>query len=1369
MSKYCGNCGHPLSDGAKFCGNCGQPLNTKNEKQNVAAESQKEPVKENDAPSRKIEPAKENAKQSSQKEPVKENAKQSSPKKPEKESAKQSSPKKSEKESANGNEKKGNVKQKEGGFIATLIHEVKDLIRHPKKLLPTIVLSIFWMVFPMLSAFGANIPILRFLYTLTYANGGMFGGFFGAVGGIFGKAVFATVVNTIILALVAKKNPFANAAKSLKGIFGKAAFSGLSAISPFLVGAGVGLVLYWFFNITSSPVNCGVAVVGAVGAFSAIGKKNGIITSLVYTIAGKLTKGKFPSQVIVNRTITGFSAGFALGLPLTFVRFGWLLFLIGAIILAAGIVFSILGKKGAKKMAATAAIFILTSAMMLPVFFTNVLAADTSLPKGYVTMDKVFRLEDGDGSQPVHYSKVDGFYLVLTHIESRSFHIAGDAVYGAEPVVSEYQSASQTISDKPAFTVTRTENATGFTVSGTYDWKHTYPGEPGSGHKAGDNVIYRSDITLTASNITFEDYKVYADINGRLNTDSGYNDVFSKPKTYDLAGTHVEGKYNFDAENDIVHISFYVNSPSSPRTGASLYFRMDGVLPKNKTTTGGSSTAITHDDPDYKPYRGYLTYTNGEKNKHGQPFPDLMDFNDDGEINWLDYAIQKELSHNPDWLDMPASKGAAVALAVITAFLGAAGGAVGGALGGPLGSLLGSMAQAAGSAAEGAFSGLSDGISGPEQKEDLGPYIRRDPDGDLEVNDPVTGEKRVYVANGNGTYTNPLTGATYTPDELKSSLDSRAENAHLIRQDDAFNKAAIEEQRAANQEKSWITKQAEAENAAERAREAAEAEHEAFKRKMAAKYGVYYDDEELYRRIAREKGKEEIKGYEHMGEEEAWKESQEYVENVKKTADVAIDIYAEIDSTRGKKLKDVYSAATAAASNLGEVMAGKKTVSDAITQTWVDTGVELAKNHSNGVAQKMLTNTVGDSAKAMTDAYIKGGSIKDIREAGEKAAIQGAINATVDSVFDTFGDGVTEKLGLSGKNVVGSVLGTNVTKEATGGIAKTVANTFAKDKLTFEDEDEAKLARLREAQEQAEAEANAQAAQSFREAQEKGFERDWKESLPPDLRYKAKLAEKHGVYSGDDEELYRKIAEKQGQEEIRGYEYMGEEEAWKEGQEHLERVKKGADVAFDVYAEIGGDTGKAAKDAYTAATAAASNMGDVMAGNKTVGGAIAQTVVDTGVELAKNHAEGTAQKLYTNIIGDSMKSMSDTYMKGGSTEDIQNAGKSAALQGGINAVVDGAVDKIGGKVTDKLGMTGENMVGVFGGQKITAGGLGGATKSVIGTGAKDLATLADKDEAALEELREAQEQAEEAANAQAAQSFREAQKKWAEKNNEAED
>lgn len=181
---------------------------------------------------------------------------------------------------------------------------------------------------------------------------------------------------------------------------------------------------------------------------------------------------------------------------------------------------------------------------MLPVFFTNVLAADESLPKGYVPMDQVFRLEDGDGSQPGHYSKVDGFYLAFSHMASdMTGHSGDDAVYGVDPVVSEYQSASQTISDKPTFTVTHAEDATGFTVSGKYDWKHTYTGEPGSPYKAGDNVIYRSDLTLTISNISFEDYNVYADIKGQLNADGGLNDTYNDPQSYDLAGNHVRGKY----------------------------------------------------------------------------------------------------------------------------------------------------------------------------------------------------------------------------------------------------------------------------------------------------------------------------------------------------------------------------------------------------------------------------------------------------------------------------------------------------------------------------------------------------------------------------------------------------------------------------------------------------------------------------------------------------------------------------------------------------------------------------------------------------------------------------------------------------------
>lgn len=833
MANYCKYCGKPLKEGARFCIGCGKPIDVSPTESNAAHKEQ---------PSKTAIQAETNVK------PI-------------------------------------NTVQKKGGFLNQLFDEIKDLLKHPKKLLPTIILSVVWMLFSILSTVGVNIPIFRFLYTLTYSNGGMFGGFFGAIGGIFGKAVFATVINTIVLSLFAKKNPFANVAKSLTGVFGKAAFSGLSAISPFLIGAGSGLVLYWFFNITSSPVNCAVAVVGAVGAFSAIGKKNGLLVSLIFSAAGKVSRGKLPSQVVVNRAITGFSAGFAIGLPLTFVRFGWLLFLIGAIILAAGIVFAIIGKNGIKKMAATAAMFILTSAMMISVLCTNVFAAE--LPEGFV-----------------------------------------------DPV-----SESETSSD---------------------------------------------------------------------------------------------------------------------------------------------------DDSDIRPYRGRLTYTNGRENKYGQPFPDLMDFDGDGEITWIDLSIQKELSHDPDWLDRPTSKALGVFISVVTALLGAGGGLVGGIVGGLAGGLgsaaggaVSGLADGLGSAAGEAVSGLADGISeaaSENEKEDLGPYINRDADGDLIVKDPATGEESVYVANGDGSYTNPLTDVTYTESELKDSLESRAENADLIRQDNAVAKAAIDAQREDNQGKSWIAEEAEAENAAQRAKEAAEADQNKYKKKLADQYGVYSGDDDLYAKIAEKKGQAEIEGYEQGELEKEYKKSQDYVENVKKGADLAIDIYAELDPTQtGKKFKDAYTVATAAASNTGDVIAGNKSVGGALVQTAVDSGVELAKNHSDGAIEKLASNIMGDSVKAMSDTYMKGGSVEDIRKAGEGAAIQGGINATVDIAFDTFGDKANEKLGLTGM---------------TGGVAKVVANTGVKEALTLDDPDEVKLEKFQEAQEKAENDANAEATRRFREAQKEWSERN---------------------------------------------------------------------------------------------------------------------------------------------------------------------------------------------------------------------------------------------------------------------------------------
>jgi hypothetical protein len=81
-----------------------------------------------------------------------------------------------------------------------------------------------------------------------------------------------------------------------------------------------------------------------------------------------------------------------------------------------------------------------------------------------------------------------------------------------------------------------------------------------------------------------------------------------------------------------------------------------------------------------------------------------------------------------------------------------------------------------------------------------GSYIKRNKDGDLVVRDPVTGEENLYVNNKKtGLYTNPLTGADYTEDELTSHVTSRAENAGVLSQDYQTAQDAIKQQRQDNQ------------------------------------------------------------------------------------------------------------------------------------------------------------------------------------------------------------------------------------------------------------------------------------------------------------------------------------------------------------------------------------------------------------------------------------------------------------------------------------------------------------------------------------------------------------------------------------------
>lgn len=221
---------------------------------------------------------------------------------------------------------------------------VMDIIRHPAKLLPTIILSVVWIVISLLMAMGKDTAVVKWINTLTYASGGMYGGAVGAAGGIFGKAVFAAVVNTIVLALWKGKSPFARDEKG-QSLMRKATSSGMTTVAPFLIGLGASLVLYYFFNVTGSTKNVMVGVVAAIGAVQAAQSSHGIIFSIVLFIAGKASGGRAPSSTAVRNSLMGATAGFALGVPLTFLHQPLLIVSAGFAVLLLGILLAVLGRQ----------------------------------------------------------------------------------------------------------------------------------------------------------------------------------------------------------------------------------------------------------------------------------------------------------------------------------------------------------------------------------------------------------------------------------------------------------------------------------------------------------------------------------------------------------------------------------------------------------------------------------------------------------------------------------------------------------------------------------------------------------------------------------------------------------------------------------------------------------------------------------------------------------------------------------------------------------------------------------------------------------------------------------------------------------------
>ena len=77
-----------------------------------------------------------------------------------------------------------------GQYLKNAVQQGLQVLKNPVKLLPTIAISAVWIIIGILSSIWRPFPWpMQVLSFLSYAEGGLFGGVLGAVGGMLSAAL----------------------------------------------------------------------------------------------------------------------------------------------------------------------------------------------------------------------------------------------------------------------------------------------------------------------------------------------------------------------------------------------------------------------------------------------------------------------------------------------------------------------------------------------------------------------------------------------------------------------------------------------------------------------------------------------------------------------------------------------------------------------------------------------------------------------------------------------------------------------------------------------------------------------------------------------------------------------------------------------------------------------------------------------------------------------------------------------------------------------------------------------------------------------------------------------------------------------------
>ena len=234
--------------------------------------------------------------------------------------------------------------------MRTGMTSLRHLLKDPKQLIPMLVLFIFWLILSILPSLGINPIPVKLLSFLTFAQGGMYAGVWGAVGGVIGKVVFAYFFSALILPLFKGQKPFKGMGSGVKRFFSGLLVQSTAAGSQLTIGIGLALITYNFLSGNASLVNSMAGLAGFVLAVRVLWRRAGFFWGLMLSAASKLSHGKVPSASSMRLVVTGYAAGSILGIAISAVKWpyhpitAYLPYMAGMMFFILGLVFGIAAK-----------------------------------------------------------------------------------------------------------------------------------------------------------------------------------------------------------------------------------------------------------------------------------------------------------------------------------------------------------------------------------------------------------------------------------------------------------------------------------------------------------------------------------------------------------------------------------------------------------------------------------------------------------------------------------------------------------------------------------------------------------------------------------------------------------------------------------------------------------------------------------------------------------------------------------------------------------------------------------------------------------------------------------------------------------------